>query len=183
MSQVAPLEPHRFTRAEYEHMANLGALADMPVELLDGVIVTTTPQGPEHAPAIQALTTLLAEEAAAGRLRIQLPLATSDDSEPEPDVALAQRPARRGHPHSAALVIEVVVSKRAEAVRKTPIYAQASVAEYWIVDVPRRHVLVHDTPADDGYANMRTLSGEDELCVPDSQTRFTVDELFEHAGL
>jgi Uma2 family endonuclease len=182
MASVAPLEPHRFTREEYERMADLGALADMPVELLDGVIVTMSPQGDGHAEMIVALTGLLVDEARAMRLRIQLPLAAAPDSEPEPDVAVADRSAA-GHPQTADLVIEVVVSKRVEAVRKTHVYARARATEYWIVDVPRRAVLVHDTPHDDGYANSRTLAGDDALVVPASGARFTVAELFAAAGL
>jgi Uma2 family endonuclease len=182
MSPVAPLEPHRFTRAEYERIVDSGALEDMPVELLDGVIVTMTPQGDGHADTIVALTQLLVAEAGAGRLRIQLPLAATDDSEPEPDVFVADR-RPGGHPQVADVVIEVVASRPSDATRKTHIYARSGTPEYWIVNVPRRAVLVHDTPGDDGYANVRTLAGDDLLRVPGSDTRFTVARLFEVAGL
>ena len=60
MAQAATIEPYRFTREQYERMVEAGVLEDLPVELLDGVIVEMTRQSPEHADMILVLTQLLA---------------------------------------------------------------------------------------------------------------------------
>lgn len=180
---VQALEPHRFTREEYERLAASGGLADLRVELLHGVIVEMAPEGPDHADMVQALTGLLAPVAAETRLRVGSPLAATDDSEPEPDLAIVAPPSASGHPRTSDLAIEVVVSRRAAARIKSSIYAAAGVTEYWIVDVPRRQVDGFTEPIGDRYTVQWTLRGDDVLTVPGWEIRVTVAELFARAGL
>jgi Uma2 family endonuclease len=132
---------------------------------------------------IQALTKLLHPAAAAGTLRIQGPLAASETSEPEPDVAIAGPIDASAHPGTASLVVEVAVSAHREAQMKIPVYASARVDEYWIVDVPARTVQVHDHPRGDAYERTRTLHGDDILTVAAIDVSFTVAELFAVATL
>jgi Uma2 family endonuclease len=173
------LAPYRWTTDEYLRMVDSGALADMPVELLEGVITEMTPQGDAHIDLIVELTGLLAPAAAARRLAVQLPGPRTADSMPEPDVAVVAGPRSR----EALLTIEVVVSQRRQARAKERIYAAASVPEYWIVDVPRRVVEVLTSPGEDGYERRDTRRGADVLAVPEFGIAFTVDELFAGAGL
>ena len=175
---LAPLEPYRFTREQYDRMVESGALEDVPVELLDGVIVEMTPQGPQHRDMIVLLMQLLAAAVADGRLHVQMPLAATDDSEPEPDVMLVPAVARGAHPTTALLAIEVAVTQQGLAYRKARIYAAAGVAEYWIVDVPARTVEVFTGPRDGGYEHHRLLRAEDALTVPGYDIRVGVGELF-----
>ena len=69
-------------------------------------------------------------------MRVQLPFAASDDSEPEPDLVLV--PPRRyadRHPRQAYLLIEVADSSLDhDRETKAPLYASSGVPEYWIVD-------------------------------------------------
>jgi Uma2 family endonuclease len=44
---------------------------------------------------------------------------------------------------------------------KLPLYARAGIGEVWIVDLRRRVVDVHRTPAADGYATVETRRPED----------------------
>jgi Uma2 family endonuclease len=164
-------------------MVDLGALEGMPVELLDGLIVTVSPQGTPHARMIQALTAVFVDEVAAGRLRVRLPLAASADSEPEPDLAIAPLEASDDHPRTAELVVEVAVTLHRAARHKARIYAAAGVPAYWIVDVPGRTVEVLDSPGPEGYARMRELRGDDALPVPRASARTTVSALFAAARL
>ena len=102
----------RIRTDEYHRMISAGILSeDEHLELLSGLIVKMTPQGVPHAAVIQRLTRLLicslGEELG---VRPQLPLTVSEDSEPEPDLAIvseAVSTSDEGHPKSAALVIEV----------------------------------------------------------------------------
>ena len=48
---------------------------------------------------------------------------------------------------------------------KLPLYARAGIGEVWIVDVRRRVVDGHRTPAGDGYATVETHRPEDTVTV------------------
>jgi Uma2 family endonuclease len=173
---------HRLTTAEFERMVDSGALAGMPVELIDGLLLDVTAQGAEHADTIVALQRLLA--ARIELLRIQLPLACAEGWTPEPDVAVVAEPARGEHPRTARLVCEVMVGAHVEARRKLPGYAMAGVPLVWLVDVPARAVEELREPASEGFRTRRVLRGDDVL---DSHVEglapFTVAQLLALAGV
>lgn len=171
----APALDTGMSRAEYDALVLRGVLEEAYVELIEGRLYAMTRQSPEHACVIQTLTMLLAP--AVERLDVQLPLAASQRSEPEPDLALTDRSAY-AHPTTARLVIEVVVTQWREAMRKLPVYAEASVGECWIVDVPKRQVLVHDQPAGRTYARTRSFENGDVLTPPGTDIRFTAADVF-----
>jgi Uma2 family endonuclease len=148
-------------RVEYERLVEEGFFdEDEKIELLEGVIVQMTPQGLGHAASIEELTHLLVLALATrARVRVQLPFAASDVSEPEPDVAVVP-PAdpRRSHPESAFLLIEVAESSLGKDRRvKTRIYATAGVPEYWVVDVSGRSIEVRTDPGDGVYRQVRVV--------------------------
>ena len=135
------------TRAQYDALVETGALDGEPVELLEGVLVEVVPQGDARARAVMALTYhLLPRLAAPWQLRTQLPLAATEGSEPEPDLAVVQLPPL-GHPRTAALVVELAQrSQRTDLVHKPAVCAAAGVEQYWVVDLPAREVVVHTRP-------------------------------------
>src|SRR3954470_20232504 len=89
LSLIEPEQVRSFKRSEYDQMVELGMFQDERVELIRGVLVKMSPQRAPHASTVQRLNQLLMARLQ-GRfsLRIQSPLALSDDSEPEPDVAV-----------------------------------------------------------------------------------------------
>ncbi len=146
-------------------MVEMGLLQGEKVELLRGLLVRMRPQKSRHASAVQSLTQVFVLGlAAAGRaaVRVQLPLAVSDDSEPEPDVALV--PAgkyRDAHPDQAFLVVEVAETSLSSDREKAQLYATAGIGEYWIVDVVHGVVEVHTDIVDGRYARCTQFrSGE-----------------------
>lgn len=152
-------------RAEYERLVAAGAFESERVELLEGFLVEMSPQRAAHASAIEVLTELLyAARQADQKVRVQLPLALSEESEPEPDLCVV--PAgdhRERHPSKALLVIEVAESSLAKDRRKSIIYAGAGVPEYWLVDVESRRVEVRTHPEGDTYLRQETVSSGGEL--------------------
>jgi Uma2 family endonuclease len=89
----------------------------------------------------------------------------SDTSEPEPDLAVVRGSARDyvdQHPTSAALVVEVSdTSLDYDRTRKARVYAQAGIAEYWVVNIVAGVLEVHRDPGESGYRSVLTLrSGE-----------------------
>jgi Uma2 family endonuclease len=97
-------------------------------------------------------------------LSIQLPLALSDDSEPEPDVSIVPLGDYEAeHPTTAVLVIEVSDTTLKKDRSKAAIYARARIGEYWIVNLGARTVEVYTSPDGDRYAEARTLRPGDVL--------------------
>jgi Uma2 family endonuclease len=168
---VADLEPNRvrpLLRAEYDRLVASGAFADERVELLDGLLITMTPQDAAHAYTVErlarALTLALADRAI---VRVQSPLALSDHSEPEPDIAVVEAADySREHPSAAILVIEVATSSLRQDRRvKAALYARAKIPEFWLVDVKARSVEVYRDPLNTGFATVTTRA-EDETLAP-----------------
>src|SRR5438093_9105865 len=148
-ADVAPERIRPLLRTEYDRLVESGAFDSERLELLDGMLVTMTPQDAAHAHTVQRLTEVLTV-ALRGRaiVRTQSPLALLDDSEPEPDLAVVPLgDYSANHPARAYLVIEVAESSlRRDRLVKGPIYARAQVDEYWLVDLNLRAVEVHRNP-------------------------------------
>jgi Uma2 family endonuclease len=160
-------------RSEYEQLVEAGAFRDERIELLRGVLVEMSPQKAPHAATIQRLTDRLAA-ALAGRasLRVQLPLALGEDSEPEPDIAVVAPGAYdREHPSTALLVIEVADSSLEKDRRlKAAIYAASAIEELWVVNLVDRQLEVHLDPDAGRYRRVVTHRGGDAVrprCCPD----------------
>lgn len=123
------------------------------LELIGGEVVRKmTPQKPPHASGIvQIESALRALAIPNAHLRVQLPMALSDDSEPEPDVAIvAGRPFdyAREHPTTALLVVEVAdATLRFDRTVKAGLYASTGIQEYWILNLPDRVLEVLRDPA------------------------------------
>ncbi len=149
-SSATLLESRRpLRRREYDHLVQLGAFDDERLELIDGVLVAMSPQGAEHAHLVSKLARILTTALGLrAEVRSHSPLAISDESEPEPDIAVAPPgDYAREHPKTALLVVEVADSSlRKDHALKTPLYAAAGIAEYWIVNLVDRVVEVHRAP-------------------------------------
>src|SRR6188474_2518366 len=144
MFAIDPTLVRSLKRSEYDRMIELGLFDEERVELLQGVLVKMSPQLAPHASTVSRLTELLVLRLA-GRLgvRIQLPLALSDDSEPEPDVAVvALGNYDAQHPATALLVIEIADSSLQKDRAKAAVYAAAGIREYWIVNLSARSIEV-----------------------------------------
>src|ERR1700674_406937 len=96
-------------RGEYDCLVRAGSFEGERLELLYGRLVTMSPQGERHAFSITRLTEILVRGLAGrAQVRVQLPFAASDISEPEPDLAVVvPGDYLDGHPRRALLVIEV----------------------------------------------------------------------------
>jgi Uma2 family endonuclease len=149
----------RWTRAEYDRLIDKGVFRpDERLELLAGQLVVREPQGDPHAFAIElaneALRTAFGSE---WRVRVQLPIALDDESEPEPDVSVAPgrlRESSEAKPSRLVLVVEVAQSSLAlDREYKGSLYARARVADYWIVNLADRMLEVYRDPVPDASAS------------------------------
>jgi Uma2 family endonuclease len=185
MLDLEALRPERvrpLRRVEYDRLVEAGVFGDERVELLRGVLVEMSPQGESHGWLVAKLNQWLVEQLfqlglnARYIVRPQLPYAASDDSEPEPDLAVVAQPASGDpHPERAYLLIEVAASSlRKDRKIKSSIYAEAGVPEYWIVDVDGRAVEIFTDPEAGAYRSIvRITSGElRPIALPGIAIRF-----------
>src|SRR5687768_2821024 len=141
---------YRFTVDQYHRLGELGILEDdARVELLEGMIVKMSPIGPPHAYTTQIAHDLIAAQLPSGwTVRMQSPI-TLERSEPEPDLAIVRgshADYKRRHPQLAqvGLLIETSDSSLAlDRTEKGPIYADAQVPCYWIINLLDRQVEVY----------------------------------------
>ncbi len=157
---------HPIDLERYERMIDAGVFDETDrVELLNGVLSETSPQGDEHASIIEWLTEELTVHARAGgySVRVQLPVRLPPASMPEPDLAVVARGAGRpAHPEHAWLAIEISVTSQATDLGvKAELYAAAGIDELWVVDVPTRTVYVHRSAQGGVYREVtRVTQGE-----------------------
>ena len=166
VDEALPLHP--LTVTDVMRMVDAGILdEDDHVELLDGVLVEMSPQGTPHGHAVRRLTALAAPVVAAAglELSVQGPIDVgSSSSLPEPDLAIAPPAGPDAHPRDPVLVVEMgATSLRIDLVRKARIYATANVPEYWVLDLTQRALVVHRTPQDGAYTDVRSLEAHETV--------------------
>ena len=152
---VPTSEPYRLSVAQYHEMARAGVLkSGEPVELLEGVLVRKMTKHSPHRFATQSLRDLIPPMLPAGWFVDDQEPITTEDSEPEPDLAI-YRGSRRDYlaqdrhpgPEDTCLVIEIGDSTIVDdQTTKNRIYARAGVVCYWIVNIPERRIEVYTSP-------------------------------------
>jgi len=158
--QIWPDRIRPLRRVEYDRLVESGLLQDSRTELLLGALIDRTPQGPLHADVIRRLAERLIRELPPQvQTRVQSPLAVSDDSEPEPDLAVVPAGDYRSiHPATALLVVEVAdTSVLKDRGIKTAIYAAAGIPEYWLVNLAEGIIEIHRRPESGRYADVDRL--------------------------
>jgi Uma2 family endonuclease len=149
-----PLTLHHFTRAEYDRLVALDVFRGEAVELIGGLLVVAEPQGSYHASAVGTVGDALRARLPSGWLvRVQMPVALDDQSEPEPDVAVVPgdwADYRANHPTRPALVVEIAETSLAfDRNEKAGLYARGGVQDYWIVNLVDRVLEVFRDPEQD----------------------------------
>jgi Uma2 family endonuclease len=150
---TTPLPMRKFTVAEYHRMIETGILtAKDDVELLEGWVVARMPRKPPHDVGVELARGAVGSKLPASwSIRGQSAI-TTDDSEPEPDIAVVRgepRAYRVRHPGPAdiGVLIEIADTTLAYDRReKGRIYAHAGLPYYWIVNLVDACVEVYTDP-------------------------------------
>lgn len=156
---------HRFTVQDYYRMGEVGIIPpEQKTELLDGKVVYMAPPGSEHSGSVSYLISRFAPLLNRAIISPQNPVRLNDYNEPQPDLALL-RPREDfysdSHPEAAdvLLMVEVSDSSLLKDTRvKRPKYAEAGIAEYWIIDLNFRCVHVCREPVGKEYRSIRKVS-------------------------
>lgn len=173
MNIAATLPIRHFTADEVEQMVKVGILGeDEPLELIDGVLETVSPQSADHAWLLDVIEAELRTAYGGSRLvRSQRPIDATDSSRPEPDIAVVVGPISRyrgRHPSGAdvILLVEVALSSLERDRRKAGVYGRAGVPVLWILDVEGRRLEVHTHPGPDGYGVVTLLAEGQQVQLP-----------------
>jgi len=162
-----------WTVADYHRMAETGILdEDERVELLEGKIIWMSAKGTAHRSAV-GRTDYLLKNRLGNRawVSIQDPIQLNQRSEPEPDVAVVQIDPldyadHHPTPSEVYLIIEVADSSlKFDCETKAKAYAQAGIADYWVLDVVDRQLYVFREPNEEGYQS-KVILGEDARISP-----------------
>ena len=179
------IKTRRWSRVEYERLIEKGIfLPDDRIELLAGELVVREPQRTPHTMGIGLVGEALRQALGSGwYVRVQMPVALDDESEPEPDVAVAPGGPRDypiTHPSRPVLVVEVAESSLLlDREYKGSLYARAGLADYWILNLVGRVLEVYRQPAPSPsarfgwtYSEVRSLGATDlisPLAAPEAR--------------
>ncbi|PZV15190.1 MAG: hypothetical protein DCF22_07715 [Leptolyngbya sp.] len=163
--------PKRFTIDEYHRLIQLGFLQESErVELIRGELIQMAAKGTPHtvccAILCRQLDRLLGDRAA---IRGQDPITLPNQSEPEPDVVVARGRdedylAHHPYPQDILLVIEISDSTLTyDQTTKLSLYAEAEIAEYWIVNLSDRQLERYSQPYRMVQGNAHYLSKQISL--------------------
>ncbi len=146
---LIPPRPIRWTRDEYHRLGEKGFFAHRRVELIRGEVIEMSPMREPHACAIALTADVLRATFGPGfYIRSQVPL-NLDPDEPEPDVAIVPGSPRdySDTPTHALLVVEIADSSLTfDTTVKAELYATAGIADYWVLDLEGRRLLVFRDP-------------------------------------
>jgi Uma2 family endonuclease len=180
----------KFSIATYDRMIEAGVFVPREkhhVELIRGEICEMSPQGIPHAGVLSELTSWSVSNTSRDQIvvRIQSPVQFDDlESVPEPDVVWAWKKDCIGkHPGAAGIVLLIEVSLsslESDRTVKAELYAEAGIADYWIVNLSQRVVEVYRKPAAGRYQELRTYAvGESVAPLAFPEVRLDVASLWE----
>ena len=166
------------TLAMYDRMIAAGVFNPAEahrLELIGGELHMMSPIGDRHADAVDWLVrwVTLAIDRQVLLVRVQNPLSIpGSESAPQPDIAwvtLRRYADRRPLPEEVSLLVEVAdTSLEFDTTVKAALYAAAGIADYWVVDLVSRAVIVFREPRSGGYESRSTHRG-DQLVRPLAQ--------------
>ncbi len=157
-----------WTVHEYYWMEELGILnPEERTELVNGEVMLMAAKRPAHSAITKRATDYLRKLLSGiGDIRIQEPIHLSDNSEPEPDIAVVQIDARdyvdhHPVPSEIFLVIEVAdTTLNYDRKKKASAYAKASITDYWVVDVNGEQVYIfRDSEPVTGVYTQKSIMG------------------------
>ena len=160
----------RFTVDEFYKMFELGFIKDYEhAEIIDGELIKKMSIGDLHAAVVDFLAEFFIKNVSSNiRVRVQNPVRLSDYHEPEPDLALTDLTKYDGrrHPRPAEVLLIIEVSDSTveyDRNKKMPLYAEAEIAEVWLVNLQNETVEVHTDPKGGIYTLIRVLRRGDTL--------------------
>ena len=145
------LTPYRWTIAAYRKLAVTGLFNDMKTMLLHGELYTMAMPDPPHNLSLGLVADWLASAFGAGyHVRNQMAFDIGTHNDPGPDLAVvvgSRRDYANRQATEAVLIVEVADSSLfIDTTTKAELYATAGVADYWVLDLEQRQLVVFHDP-------------------------------------
>lgn len=152
-------EPARLTREGILALADSGFFDQVGrAEVIDGVLVTMSPNYLPHGTAAAALTSWCFVNLGS-RFVISSDTLTlfGEAGMHAPDIAFFDPGTSMNAPDCSALRLAVEISDSSltyDLGKKASIYAAHGVADYWVVDLLNRKLILHRDPGPEGYGSV-----------------------------
>jgi Uma2 family endonuclease len=176
------LKRYKFTCEQYNLMMEARIFAGVfkegthtktnRLELIRGEIIDMSPISAKHNACIARLTEFFVTELhGQAIIYVQSSLRLDSHSEPQPDLVLLKPrsdfyEAELPKPSDVLLIIEVADSSISyDRDVKVPLYAEAGIEEFWLVDINNRILTSYTSPAPDGYAKSHRFRSGDSIPI------------------
>ena len=150
---------YKWSVEDYHQIIESGVLEGKSVELLEGEIVTVSPESPIHSSSIDTVAEYLRNLLrGVAKVREAHPI-TLDNSEPEPDIAIVKfqdNNYSNRHPYPEDIYWNIEVANKTltkDLEEKSVIYARNGIIEYWVIDLVNKKLWVLTNPQNNGYLN------------------------------
>jgi Uma2 family endonuclease len=161
----------RFTVDEYHRMWDIDLFPeDKRFELIRGDILEMPDGRPQHSARVNRLTHLFTRRLGDSIIvSVQNPFAIDAYSEPVPDVSILKPRGdfyAKGHPLPEDVLLLIEISQttlRFDTWIKGPLYAEAGIAEYWIINLVEDALEVRSEPVNGRYSRHDVLKRGDKV--------------------
>jgi len=175
LSIPPPPEPprKRWTREECAVLEASGLWEQQHLELIEGELISKMGKKRPHTNAMVImhawLLRVFGEQFVNQEASMDVAPGDNAINEPEPDLIVLARPSREirsGNPQPSDIRLLVEVSDttvKFDLTVKARLYARAGIAEYWVVDIPARRIVVHRDPQDGQYRSVVAYSENESV--------------------
>ncbi len=181
---MIPIQTPLLTLAEYHRLAAQGNFtAHERVELIAGHLQSMSPKGTRHTVCCMNLLQLLIPHLPQDWiLRCQDPITLPGESEPEPDGVIVQTGnylAAHPTPKDIILIIEIADTSLAyDRDIKAPLYAQAGIGNYWLINLVANQLEIYTEPNQFGYQSHVIYQPNQTISLPNARITLPLSPLF-----
>lgn len=163
----------RWTREQVAAAEVSGVFDGEELELINGELINRMPKNWPHVEIFMAVLFWLqsgfGRSFIAGEAPVDVHPADNPTSEPQPDAIVLERELtayRRAKPQPQDLRLLIEISDTTLAFDltvKASLYARAMIADYWVLDIKSRRVIVHRDPAPGGYRDVKSYAEHESI--------------------
>ncbi len=183
----APLSAPRkktWTRKECDALEKMGVFEGQRYELIEGELIDKMGINSPHASFLVFLTAWAHCVFGSLHVRPQLQIDVSPEdnptSRPQPDLCVTAQSYEHffssdPNPPGIRLLVEVAdTTLHFDTTTKAALYARAGIADYWVLDVNGRRIIVHRNPEEGKYRSLTVFEAAEllsPLAAPESSFR------------
>jgi Uma2 family endonuclease len=165
----------RWTRAECARLEATGLLDQEHLELVEGELIDKMGKNRPHVNALVLMQVWLQKVFGETAVNPEAPIDVGPEdnptNEPQPDIIVLNRDilhfqSTKPGPYDLHLVVEVAdTTLKFDLTVKAALYARAGIADYWVLDVSGRRLIVHREPRSGKHTSILIYS-EHEAVAP-----------------